>query len=217
MDLTLAAFPVHRAEFGEPAVWTDGVLTVEPAAIRRLVLSDPRIGEVRLELAHPGDSLRVLRALDAVEPLGKVAGPSSVFPGFLGPPDTCGRGRTHRLDGFTVVAVTEFPFPAAGVQAFEEGIIEMSGPGGAYGGCADRVNLVLVLAPGAVASNVDYDDAVRPCASRKPWPRSRGISPRRGWSALPWARGGRTCFAWCGSIRCGLRARWCKPFSTDTS
>ena len=161
MDLTLAAFPVHRAEFGEPAAWRDGVLTVEPAALRRLVLSDPRIGEARLELAHPGDSLRVLRALDAVEPLTKVTGPSSVFPGFLGPPDTCGRGRTHRLDGFTAVAVTEFPFPAAGVQAFEEGIIEMSGPGAAYSGCADRVNLVLVLAPGAVASNVDYDDAVR--------------------------------------------------------
>src|SRR5207247_1113660 len=83
-------------------------------AVRDLVLRDPRIAEARLELAHPGDSVRVLRALDAIEPLHKPDGPGRAFPGFLGPPHTVGHGRTHRLDGFTVVQVTEFPFPARG-------------------------------------------------------------------------------------------------------
>ena len=45
--------------------------------------------------------------------------------------------------------VTEFPYPASGVQAFEEGIMEMSGPGAAYSACSDRVNLLLVLTPGS--------------------------------------------------------------------
>jgi len=108
----------------------------------------------------------VLRALDAIEPLHKPGAAVSAFPGFLGPPRTAGHGLTHRLAGFTVVQVTDFPFPASGVQAFEEGVIEMSGPGAAYSGCADRVNVFLVLTPGRAVSNVDYDDAVRRAALR---------------------------------------------------
>jgi glycine reductase len=166
MQLEVAAFPVRRARLGAPDAYADGTLTIDPAAVRALVLGDPRIAEVRLELVHPGDSVRVLRALDAIEPLHKPAGAVRAFPGFNGPPHTVGHGRTHRLAGFTVVEVTEFPFSASGVQAFEEGIIEMSGPGALYSGCADRVNLLLVLTPGRAASNVDYDDAVRRAALR---------------------------------------------------
>ena len=58
----------------------------------------------------------------------------------------------------TVIAVAEFPFAASGVQAFEEGVIEMSGPGAEYSGCADRANLVLSFTPGRVTDNVDYDE-----------------------------------------------------------
>jgi glycine reductase len=47
------------------------------------------------------------------------------------------------------------------VQSAQEGIVEMSGPGAAYSGCADRVNLALVFGPGATTSNADYDDAIR--------------------------------------------------------
>ncbi len=166
MRLEMASFPVREARFGPRTGYADGVLTIDAETVRGLVVRDERIRDVRLELLHPGDSARVLRALDAVEPLHKVSGPGCAFPGFNGPPHTCGSGRTHRLEGFAVVEVAEFPFPASGVQAFEEGIIEMSGPGAAYSGCADRVNLLLVFTPGAVAGNADYDDAVRRAALR---------------------------------------------------
>ncbi|HEX7125404.1 MAG TPA: glycine/sarcosine/betaine reductase component B subunit [Thermodesulfobacteriota bacterium] len=161
MRLDVASFPVRRAELGARTRYADGVLTIGVEAVRSLVLQDPRVRDVRLEVVHPGDSARVLRPLDAIEPLRKVEGPGSAFPGFNGPPHTCGRGRTHRLEGFSVVEVAEFPFPASGVQAVEEGIIEMTGPGAAYAGCADRVNLLLVCTPGPASSNDDYDDAVR--------------------------------------------------------
>jgi glycine reductase len=161
MRLELARFPVHRIRLGERTAWADGMLTVAADEVRRLVLADPRLSEVGLDLVYPGDSARVLRALDAVEPLYKVAGPGCAFPGFLGPPDMAGRGRTHRLAGFSVVAVTEFPWPTRGVHAFEEGLMEMSGPGAAFSAGSDRANLLLLLAPGAAADNTDYDDAVR--------------------------------------------------------
>jgi len=149
MRLDVGSFPVSRAEIGARTSYAGGLLTVGHEAVRRLVLRDPRIRDVTLELVHPGDSVRVLRALDAIEPLVKVRGPGSAFPGFNGPPVTGGSGGSHRLEGFAVVEVTDFPFPAAGVQAFEEGIVEMSGPGAAYSGCADRVCLCLVLTPGS--------------------------------------------------------------------
>src|SRR2546429_578800 len=82
------------------------------------------------------------------------------------PPHTAGAGRTHRLSGCAVTVVTEFPFEASGVLAFEEGVIEMSGPGAAYSGGADRVHLLLGLTPGTASTNADYDDAVRRAALR---------------------------------------------------
>jgi glycine reductase len=154
MRLDVGSFPVSRAEIGARTSYAGGLLTVGHEAVRRLVLRDPRIRDVTLELVHPGDSVRVLRALDAIEPLVKVRGPGSAFPGFNGPPVTGGSGGSHRLEGFAVVEVTDFPFPARGVQAFEEGIIEMSGPGAVYSGCADRVCLCLVLTPGSVSRHM---------------------------------------------------------------
>jgi glycine reductase len=164
MRLEIASFPVRRVVLGETTAWRGGTLTLDGAAVRRLVLEDPRIGDVGLEIAHPGDATRVLRVLDSVEPLHKVAGPSCAFPGFNGPPITAGAGRTHRLAGCSVTVVTEFPFPASGVQAFEEGIIETSDPGAGFCAGADRVHLLLVLTPGLASTNVDYDDAVRRAA-----------------------------------------------------
>jgi glycine reductase len=152
---------VTRVELAEATAYAHGTLRVDARAVRALVLRDARIGDVALDVAHPGDRVRVLRVLDAIEPMTKVAGACGTFPGFLGAPVTCGTGRTHRLDGCTVVEVAEFPFAASGVQAFEEGVIEMSGPGAAYSGCADRANLVLTFTPGRVSDNVDYDDAIR--------------------------------------------------------
>src|SRR2546425_5086223 len=113
MRLELGSFPVHRAELGTRTAYRDGRLEIDRDRVRALVLRDERIRDVHFEVAHPGDSVRVLRVLDAIEPMYKVHGRSSAFPGFVGPPLTCGSGRTHRLAGFTVLEVTEFPYPAS--------------------------------------------------------------------------------------------------------
>jgi sarcosine reductase len=166
MRLEVARFPVWRVELGSSAAYADGRLIVDPDALRARVLRDRRIADVRMETAHPGESVRVLRVLDAIEPLHKPRSLVAAFPGFIGPPHTVGSGLTLCLDGLAVVEVAEFPFPASGVQAFEEGIVEMSGPGAAYSGCADRACLLLLFTPGAVSSNDDYDDAVRRASLR---------------------------------------------------
>ncbi|MCC7484394.1 MAG: hypothetical protein IT529_05350 [Burkholderiales bacterium] len=195
-SLDLASFPVHRAAFGGATRYAEGELTVSREAVRDEVLRDRRIADVEPALVHPGDSARIVRVLDGVEPLAKVAGPSCAFPGFNGPPRTCGSGRTHRLAGFTVMAVSDFPCPASGVQAFEEGIVEMSGPGAQYSSASDRVNLLLVFQPGAVSNNDEYDDAMRRATLRVAGTlagATRGLAPplletfdsSREWPGLP--------------------------------
>src|SRR5262245_57841496 len=88
MRLEVAGFPVRRLELGASAAYTDGRLTVDAEALRALVRRDGRIADVRFETAHPGESVRVLRALDAIEPLHKPGGGVCAFPGFNGPPHT---------------------------------------------------------------------------------------------------------------------------------
>ena len=166
MRLEVGSFPVHRVVSADATAWRDGTLAVDVAEVERLVREDPRIGAVRVELAHPGDGTRVLRVLDSVEPISKVSGAACVFPGFNGPPHTAGAGRTHRLAGLAVTVVTEFPYPASGVQAFEEGLIETSGPGAAFCGAEERIHLLLVLTAGTASTNVEYDDAVRRASLR---------------------------------------------------
>jgi glycine reductase len=166
MRLEVAVFPVRRVQLGSSAEYADGTLTVDVESLRAQVLRDPRIADVRFATAHPGESIRVLRVLDAIEPLHKPDSLVAAFPGFNGHPHTAGSGRTHRLDGLAVVEVAEFPFPASGVQAFEEGIVEMAGPGAEYSGCADRACLLLIFTPGAASTNADCDDAVRRASVR---------------------------------------------------
>src|SRR5512145_3468239 len=107
MRLEVPTFPVERAVLGDRTAYGEGVLTVAPDVVRTVVLADARLGDVHVDIVQPGDRVRVLRALDAVEPLVKVAGPGVAFPGFLGPPHGCGEGRTHRRGGFSRVQVAE--------------------------------------------------------------------------------------------------------------
>src|SRR5205809_6917699 len=99
MRLEVGSFPVHRVEMCPRSGYASGALAIDGEAVRALVLRDPRIADVRLEPLHPGESVRVVRALDAVEPMAKVRGEGTTFPGFNGPPVTAGRGVTHRLEG----------------------------------------------------------------------------------------------------------------------
>ena len=45
----------------------------------------------------------------------KVAGPGTVYPGFLGPAVTVGQGTTKKLTGMLILSTTEFPDATSGV------------------------------------------------------------------------------------------------------
>ena len=118
------------------------MLHVDKAALLDHLSQASPFDALEVDIARPGESVRIVHALDIVEPRAKAPGPGRVFPGLLGPPLGAGEGRTLRLGGVAVVGVAE-PFAGEDHWAFREGIIEMSGPGAELCPFSKTVNLVV--------------------------------------------------------------------------
>jgi sarcosine reductase len=145
MQLEVGSIHVDNLDFGARTALHDHTLVVDRDEIRRLVLEDTHFADVDVQIARPGDSVRIIHALDVVEPRWKVAGPGGVFPGFVSPPTTVGEGRTDRLAG---VAVVEVGAPVPGEPThFRQQVIDMAGPGAPYSPFGSTLNLLLEFQP----------------------------------------------------------------------
>jgi len=141
LKLELHKIAVKRISFGEATRVEDGLLTVNREELRALILEDQGLAGVELDLAHPGEEVRIMPVKDALEPRAKISGPGEVFPGFIGPLDTTvGEGQTLVLEGAAVLTTGRLVAP-------QEGIVDMSGPGADYTPFSKTANLVLVLTP----------------------------------------------------------------------
>ena len=154
MKLELGRIYIKSVKLGDKTEVRDGVLTVSEADIRKLVLEDERIKDVKVEIALPGEKTRITPVKDVVEPRVKVSGQGGVFPGMLSKVDTVGSGRTNVLSGSAVVTCGK-------IVGFQEGIIDMSGPGADYTPFSKTCNICLVIEPAEGQSQYDYETAVR--------------------------------------------------------
>jgi len=130
-------------------------LEVRMEELRALIAADARIGRVRLDLAHPGESCRIGRVLDVMAPRAKLEGGED-FPGVLGALARAGAGRTRALAGVAVV-VTDQQLQSPPTLA----LIDMSGPGAALSEFARTHNVVLSAWPAAGTGRSEYLAAVR--------------------------------------------------------
>ncbi len=103
-------------------------------------LDDATLSSVHVSWASPGDPVRLVKVLDAVEPRTKGEGGGGVFPGLLGPARPVGRGETHVLRGATVVAAGYLP-------RAQEAVADMSGPAAELTPLGTRHNLVVEFEP----------------------------------------------------------------------
>src|SRR5919199_3823858 len=94
-EFTRLVHVVRSVTFGSATGFSDGVLTVSTEEATRL-LANPALRSTRLSWASPGESVRIVKVLDAVEPRTKGAGGGGVFPGFVGRARPQGRGETAR-------------------------------------------------------------------------------------------------------------------------
>jgi glycine reductase complex component B subunit alpha and beta len=151
--LTRRVHTVRAVEFGATTRFTDGVLTVHREEALGLV-SHAALGAVRLFWASPGEPVRIVKVLDAVEPRTKGPGGGGVFPGFVGPARPQGRGETHLLRGAAVVAAGHLP-------RAQEGVVDMSGPASLLSPLGTTHNLVVEFDPAPGAAWQEVDDALR--------------------------------------------------------
>ena len=151
--LTRIVHEVRELDLGERTSYDGGRLTVGEDAARDL-LRDPALAEVRLACSSPGDSVRIVGVLDAVQPCSKGPGGGGVFPGLLGPAMPVGRGETHVLRGAAVLAAGYLP-------RAQEAVIDMSGPAAPLSPLAATHNLVVEWTPAEDADWADVDAALR--------------------------------------------------------
>lgn len=147
MRLELGTFPVRDARFGAATGWADGLLTIDGEAVLRAVRRDPLVAEARLDIARPGESVRIWPVRDVVEPRVKVQGPGVAYPGWPGRSiATVGQGRTHRLGGLGVAEVSSVNWHDAGGDFVDE-YIDMTGPWADLIPQSRLVNVCLVVEP----------------------------------------------------------------------
>lgn len=132
----------------------NGVLYVSEEAVKAIVLEDEKIKSVALDVAKPGESVRITPVKDVIEPRVKVEGNGGIFPGVIAKVDTVGSGKTYALKGMAVVT-------AGKIVGFQEGIIDMTGPGADYTPFSKLNNLVMVCEPIEGIKQHDYEKAVR--------------------------------------------------------
>src|SRR3989442_13730442 len=127
MRLEMGSFPVADIVFGPATRYDGGRLTVDREAVLAAVKQDPRIATAELEIARPGESVRIWPGRDVIEPRVKVEGPGIGYPGICGRAiATVGEGGTHRLAGIDVVEVSSVNRLDAGSEYLET-YLDMSG------------------------------------------------------------------------------------------
>lgn len=149
MKLELADFPVRDVQFSKRTSYDKGLLQINKEELVTLALQDKRIVSADLDVAFPGERTRIAFVRDVVEPRVKVSGPGCIFPGILGPIETVGEGRTHRLSRVTVMALANYKGAIAadesGTTAETRGLVDMWEPGAKVIPYGSLINIVLVL------------------------------------------------------------------------
>jgi sarcosine reductase len=159
--LEVGQFPVRRVTFDTQTRYEDGTLHLDREALRQAIAEPHAMRDIDIQLAHPGESCRIVHILDAVSPMVKISGRSTVYPGFFGPALPAGSGVNHLLQGLAILVCATFPQPTSGALSPHEALVDMSGPAAPYSGFSDTVNVVLVCQPAAEVTNAEFDAAMQ--------------------------------------------------------
>lgn len=154
MKLDLKKINITNVKWGEKTRVETGTLYVSKEEIIDLAAKDERLKSISVELARPGESVRIIPVKDAVEPRCKKEGPNDVFPGFIGDVDSVGEGETVTLSGAAVLTCGK-------IVGFQEGIVDMTGPGAEYTPFSKTQNVVLVFEPVDDLEKHEYEAACR--------------------------------------------------------
>ncbi|MBQ6376025.1 MAG: glycine/sarcosine/betaine reductase component B subunit [Lachnospiraceae bacterium] len=154
VKLEIGKIMIHDICFAETSSVRDGVLYVSGKELKDVALSEEHLKEAVFDIAKPGESVRITPVKDVIEPRVKVEGPGGIFPGVISSVETVGSGKTYALKGMALVT-------AGPIVGFQEGVIDMTGPGAEYTPFSKTLNLVMVCTPQEGIEPHEYEKAVR--------------------------------------------------------
>ena len=135
MKLELGKIEINDIQFAKNTEIDNGILKVNKDELLAEI-ADDRITSIELNIVKPGDNVRIIPVKDVIEPRVKVDGDGGIFPGFIGDNKMVGEGKTLALKGATVMTTGK-------IVGFQEGIVDMAGPGADYTPFSKYNNLVI--------------------------------------------------------------------------
>ena len=154
MRLELGRIYIKDIQFGTDTKVLDGLLTVNKEELVNLIKEDERIKDVKLDIARPGEKVRIIPVKDVIEPRVKVGNVQKGFPGVTAAMHRVGLGRTNVLYGAAVVTIGD-------IVGMQEGIIDMWGEGAKWTPFSKTFNLVVDLTPVKGLEPHSHEEAVR--------------------------------------------------------
>lgn len=143
MTIELGYLEINDVVFGQKTALDNSLLTIDrQAMVDALLARDDRVRKVGIALAKPGESTRILCVKDVIEPRCKTGD------------DSAGNGRIHILKNVAVVTCGK-------IVGFQEGIIDMSGPGATHSPFSQTQNVVVELEVVPGLSSHQHEGIVR--------------------------------------------------------
>ena len=161
MPYEFGTFPVRDAVFDGATRLDCDALHIDHDELASVILEDPKIKRVSVEIVKPGENARIIHVRDVVEPRIKIDGPGSVFPGVMGGTEPVGRGTTFRLGGLTLMESAQMPDGIIGLRGTSrDTILDMIGPG-ALSPFTETINVVPCMEVDEELSDLEFESTVR--------------------------------------------------------
>ena len=154
MKLELRRIHIKDLQLGNEMNVKNGVLTINPQAIIDALKDDVNVKEVKVDLARPGEKVRIIPVKDVIEPRVKIEGTGNGFPGVSTDVAQLGSGKVNVLYGAAVVTVGD-------IVGFQEGVVDMWGEGAKWTPFSSTYNIVIDIVPVAGLDPHTHEATVR--------------------------------------------------------
>ena len=159
MKLTLEYVDIKDIQFADATKVENGTLYINADELKAQILQDPFIKDVNLDICRPGENVRVINIVDAIEPRVKVDNNAN-WCGILSPFDEfTGRGTSRCLKGISILILdSNHVYPGG-----RFGTVDMCGPRAELSPYAKMCNLAIecIKADDDNISHWDFSTSIR--------------------------------------------------------
>ena len=155
MKLQIESIDLNTVQSGPETRLDDRTFSINFKEVQDVILEDPRIQSVELELVCPKDPVRIVNVVDVIQPRCKIDKVNSDFPGWLGKLSITGEGRSRSLRNLNVAVCNPYsrrPYAA---------LFDMFGPGAEESLYGKMHNLCVIPCPSENTEELDFEMAVK--------------------------------------------------------